>query len=69
VAERLTMTATYFSAAATTRHLQPEASSHHLVFAGVDVDLGGGWELGLSAGHCVNRHEPWVMKSVIGYAF
>jgi hypothetical protein len=31
-----------------------------------DVEL---HELELSAGHCVTRHEPWVMKSVIGYVF
>jgi hypothetical protein len=67
--ERLTVAADYFSAAATTRHLQPEATSHHLLFVGVDVDLGGGWELGLSAGHCVTRNEPWLLKSVIGFAF
>jgi hypothetical protein len=66
---RVTVAADYFSAAATTRHLQPEVSSHHLVFGGLDIDLGAGWELELSAGHCVTRHEPWVMKSVIGYVF
>lgn len=67
--ERVVLTADYFSAAATTRHLQPEASAHHLVFGGLDLDIGPGWELSFSAGHCVTRQEPWVMKSVIGFAF
>jgi hypothetical protein len=69
IVERVTLAADYFSAAATTRHLQPEASAHHLVFGGVDLDLGSGWELGLSAGHCVTRHEPWVIRSTIGVTF
>jgi hypothetical protein len=67
--ERVTMTLDYFSAAATVRHLQPEDDAHHLLFAGFDVELGSGWELGVSAGHCVTRHEPWVVRSVIGIAF
>ena len=67
--QRVTVAADYFSAAATTRHLQPEASAHHLVFGGLDLALPSGWELGLSAGHCVTRHEPWVVRSVIGFAF
>jgi hypothetical protein len=67
--ERVSITADYFSAAATTRHLQPEPSAHHLVFAGVDLDVGSGWEIGLSAGHCVTTNEPWLVKSILGYAF
>jgi hypothetical protein len=67
--ERVTLTADYFSAVATVRHLQPENDAHHLLFGGFDVDLGTGWELGVSAGHCVTRHEPWVVRSVIGFAF
>jgi hypothetical protein len=67
--ERVKLTTDYFSAAATTRHLQPEPSAHHLIFAGVDIDVGARWELGLSAGHCITRNEPWVVKSVIGYGF
>lgn len=67
--DRMTITADYFSAAATIRHLQPEAEAHHLVFGGVDLAVGSGWELTLAAGHCVTRHEPWVMKSVIGFGF
>jgi hypothetical protein len=67
--ERFTVAADYFSAAATTRHLQPEASAHHLMFGGIEMDLGSGWDLVLSAGHCVTRHEPWLMKSVVGFSF
>ena len=67
--DRMTLTADYFSAAATTRHLQPEADAHHLVFGGLDLDVASGWELTLAAGHCVTRHEPWVLKSVIGFGF
>jgi hypothetical protein len=67
--ERAALTADYFSAAATTRHLKPEPSAHHLIFAGLDFDIGSGWELGISAGHCVTSGEPWLMKSVIGYSF
>ena len=66
---RVTLTTDYFSAAATTRHLRPEPSAHHLLFGGVDLDIGSGWELGISAGHCVTRGEPWLMKSMIGYSF
>jgi hypothetical protein len=69
ILERVTVATDYFSAAATTRHLQPEASAHHLVFGGVDLALASGWEFGLSAGHCVTRHEPWVVRSVIGFGF
>ena len=39
------------------------------VFAGAGLDLGSGWDLTLSAGHCVTSREPWLMKSVIGYRF
>jgi hypothetical protein len=67
--EGVTITTDYFSTAATTRHLQPARSPHDLVFGGFDVDVGLGWELGFSAGHCVTSDEPWVMKSVIGYRF
>jgi hypothetical protein len=66
---RVALTADYFSAAATTRHLQPEGSGHDLLFGGVDLDIGSGWELNLGMGHCVTQHEPWLMKTVIGYAF
>ena len=66
---RVAVTTDYFSAAATTRHLQPEGSAHHLMFGGLDLDMGSGWQMSLGAGHCVTRHEPWVMKSVIGFAF
>jgi hypothetical protein len=69
LATRLTLAADYFSAAATTRHLQPEPSAHHLLFGGIDLDLGSGWELGLSAGHCVTSAEPWVARSMIGRSF
>jgi hypothetical protein len=67
--DRMTLTVDYFSAAASTRHLQPEADAHHLVFGGVDLEVGAGWHLELAAGHCVTRHEPWVMKSVVGLGF
>ena len=45
------------------------AGAHHLMFGGLDIAMGGGWELSLSAGHCVTRHEPWLMRSVIGFGF
>jgi hypothetical protein len=68
--ERVAVTADYFSAAATTRHLQPEPDAHHFIFGGFDVDVGSGWEFGISAGRCVtNRGEPWLMKSILGYRF
>jgi hypothetical protein len=66
---RIALTTDYFSAAATTRHLEPEPEAHHLFFAGVDLDIGSGWELGLSAGHCATGSEPWLMKSMVGYRF
>jgi hypothetical protein len=67
---RVSLTTDYFSAAATTRHLQPEPQAHHLVFSGVEWDVGSGWEVTLSAGHCVTSgREPWLMKSVLGYRF
>jgi hypothetical protein len=69
LSEGLAMTADYFSAAATTRHLQPEIDAHHLVFAGMDFDVRSNWELGVSVGHCVTSAEPWLIKSVIGYRF
>ena len=69
LADRIALTGDYFSAAATTRHLQPEIDDHHLVFSGLDLDIGTGWELGLGAGHCVTRSEPWLMKAVLGYRF
>jgi hypothetical protein len=69
LATRVGLTTDYFSAAATTRHLQPEPSAHHLVFAGIDLHIGSGWEISLGAGHCVTRNEPRVLKSVIGYGF
>jgi hypothetical protein len=67
--DRVMLTADYFSAAADIRHLQPELNAHHLVFGGVDLDVGAGWGLTLAAGHCVTRDEPWVMKSVIRIGF
>ena len=67
--KRLAVKTDYFSAAATTRHLQRERGAHYLLFGGLDIDMGEGWELSLSAGHCVARHEPWLMRSVIGFAF
>ena len=66
---RVALAAEYYSAAATTLHLQPEIDAHRLVFAGIDIDAGAGWELSISAGHCVTSSEPWLMKSVIGYKF
>lgn len=65
---RVALTTDYFSAAATTRHL-PEPDAHHLLFGGVDLDLGAGWELTLSAGHCLSRREPWLMKSIVAIGF
>jgi hypothetical protein len=67
--QRVGLTADYFSAAATTRHLQPEGAGHNLLFGGTEIDLGSGWEVSLGLGHCVTQHEPWLVKSVIGYAF
>ena len=67
--QRLALTSDYFSAAATTRHLLPESSAHHLLFGGLGVDLGSAWELELSLGHCVTSNEPWLVKSVIGFRF
>jgi hypothetical protein len=67
--KRVAVKTDYFSAAATTRHLQRERGAHHLMFGGLDIAMGGGWELSLSAGHCVTRHEPWLLRSVIGFAF
>jgi hypothetical protein len=67
--ERVLVAADYFSAAATTRHLQPEPSAHHLIFTGIDFDVASRWELGFSAGHCITSAEPWLIKSVIGYQF
>jgi hypothetical protein len=66
---RVALAAEYYSAAATTLHLQPEIDPHRLVFAGIDIDAGSGWEFSVSAGHCVTSSEPWLMKSVIGYRF
>ena len=67
--ERLAVTTDYFSAAATTRHLLPEADAHHLLFGGVGADLGSAWEVGLSLGHCITSNEPWLVKSVVGFRF
>jgi hypothetical protein len=58
----------YFSAAATTRHL-PETDGHHLLFGGMDINIAPRWEVGVGAGHCVTRGEPWLLKSIIGFAF
>jgi hypothetical protein len=67
--DRVAIATDYFSAAATSRHLQPEPNAHHLLFAGVDLDIGTGWELGISAGHCVTKREPWLLRSVVAYSF
>jgi hypothetical protein len=40
-----------------------------LLFAGLTLDLGPQWEMSLGVGHCFTSHEPWLMKSVIGYRF
>ena len=70
LSQRLTAVTDDFSAAATTRHLLPEPNAHHLMFMGLDIDLASGWELGVSAGHCLTRSgEPWLMRSIIGYRF
>lgn len=66
---RLALTSDYFSAAATTRHLLPESDAHHLIFAGMGLDLASAWELGLSLGHCITSGEPWLIKSVLGFRF
>jgi hypothetical protein len=63
------VTADYFSRSATTRHLAPEAYAHHLLFAGLKVDLGSQWETSLGLGHCITASEPWVIKSVLGFRF
>jgi hypothetical protein len=67
--ERVALAAEYYSAAATTLHLRPEVDAHRLVFGGIDLNVGSGWELAISAGHCVTSSEPWLMKSVVGYRF
>ena len=66
---RVAVTADYFSRPATTRHLAPEVDAHHLVFAGLKLDLGSQWDLGLGLGHCVTASEPWMIKSVLGFRF
>jgi hypothetical protein len=65
----LTAAAEYFSRPSTTRHLEPEETAHYLLFGNVEFEIAARWELGLGAGHCVTRHEPWLIKSVIGYRF
>jgi hypothetical protein len=67
--EGFALTSDYFSAAATTRHLLPEADAHHLLFGGVGVDMASAWEVGLSLGHCITSSEPWLIKSVVGFRF
>jgi hypothetical protein len=69
VMSRLALTADYFSAAATTRHLQPESDAHHLMFGGVDLSLASGLDLSVSAGHCITGREPWLVKAIIGFGF
>lgn len=69
LAPRLALTADYFSAAGTTRHLQPELDAHHIVFGGVDVELNRSLQLILSAGHCVTGREPWMLKSIVALSF
>jgi hypothetical protein len=66
---RVAVTADYFSRSATTRHLAPELDAHHLIFGGTAIDLTDRWELSLSLGHCVTSHEPWLVKSIVGYRF
>ena len=69
VGNRVALTTDYFSAAATVRHLRQESNAHHLLFGGADIEIGSGWELGTSAGHCLTSTEPWVVKSVLSYTF
>jgi hypothetical protein len=66
---RVALTADYFSSSATTRHLAPELDAHHLVFGGLNLDVGSRWELSLGLGHCFTSHEPWLIKSIIGFRF
>jgi hypothetical protein len=44
LSRRLTSVTDYFSAAATTRHLQPQPNAHHLLFTGAGLNLAPGWE-------------------------
>jgi hypothetical protein len=69
LSERLTLVSDYFSASASTRHLQPEPNAHHLLFGGADVEMGDAWELGVAAGHCITRSEPWLMRWTVGFSF
>lgn len=69
VTPRVGVSGEYFSAAATTRHLTQDPQAHHLVFGGLDIDLGEGWDFDLGLGHCVTTGEPWLVKSVVGYRF
>jgi hypothetical protein len=66
---RLALTADYFSSSATTRHLAPEVDAHHLIFAGTNINLSSRWEFRLGLGHCSTSHEPWLVKSIVGYRF
>ncbi len=67
--ERVALTTDYFSAAANARHLRPERSAHHLIFVGAELGITSSWGFELSAGHCVTRREPWLMRSVVEYSF
>jgi hypothetical protein len=69
LSDRLTVATEYFSAESATRHLPPEAGSHHLVFTGVDLELDSGLHLGVSMGRCVTGRDPWLLKSVVGFEF
>jgi hypothetical protein len=66
---RLAVTADFFSSSATTRHLAPELDAHHLVYAGLNLDVRSRWELSIGLGHCFTSHEPWLVKSIVGYRF
>ena len=69
VARRMGVTTDYFSRSATTRHLAPEVDAHHLLFAGINVDVHSQWDISLGLGHCFTSQEPWLMKSVVGFRF
>jgi hypothetical protein len=66
---QVTVNGEYFSRPGTLRHLQPEATAHHLLFAGMGIELPDTWELKVGAGHCVSSGEPWLITSVVGFRF
>jgi hypothetical protein len=69
LAQRVGVAADYFSRSATTRHLAPELDAHHLVFGVLNLDVSSKWELQFGLGHCFTSHEPWLMKSIVGFRF